>query len=80
MVFDVDLHDFCIKDDKGNKIFYDALIVQVLSMHKGEEEVYLYIDVDPLTIKILRCYSGNSKDGRLLGTKYFNINDNEIEK
>jgi hypothetical protein len=49
-------------------------------MHKGEEEVYLYIDVDPLTIKILRCYSGNPKDGRLLGTKYFNINDNEIEK
>ena len=80
MVFDVDLHDFCIKDDKGNKIFYDALIVQVLSMHKGEEEVYLYVDVDPLTIKILRCYSGNPKDGRLLRTKYFTINDNEIEK
>jgi hypothetical protein len=49
-------------------------------MHKGEEEVYLYINVDPLTIKILRCYSVNPKDGRLLGTKYFNINDNEIEK
>jgi hypothetical protein len=49
-------------------------------MHKGEEEVYLYVDVDPLTIKILRCYSGNPKDGRLLRTKYFTINDNEIEK
>lgn len=74
------MHDFCIKNDKGNKIFYDALIVQVLNMYKDKEEVYLYVDADLLTIKILRCYSGNSKDGRLLETKYFTINDNEIKK
>jgi hypothetical protein len=49
-------------------------------MYKDKEEVYLYVDADLLTIKILRCYSGNSKDGRLLETKYFTINDNEIKK
>jgi len=74
------LHDFCRRNDKGNKIFYDALIVQVLNMHKDKKEVYLYVDVDLLTIKKLRCYSCNPKDDKLLGTKYFTINDNEIKK
>jgi len=45
----VDLLGFHISNDKKNKIFDDTLTLKVLSMNEGEEEVYLYVDVDPAT-------------------------------
>jgi hypothetical protein len=48
-VFNVDLLGFHIRDNKDNKIFDDTLTLKVLSMNEGEEEVYLYVDVDPTT-------------------------------
>ena len=44
----------------------------------------LYVDADPgvnfVMIKILMCYSGNRKDDKPPGTKYFTAQDPEIEK
>jgi len=55
-VFDMDLHGIHIKFDRGNKIYDDASTLKVLSMHEGEEKVYLCINVDLVidlvTIKI----------------------------
>jgi hypothetical protein len=37
------VNDFHIRDDRGNKIYDNALTLKLLGMHEGREEVYLYI-------------------------------------
>jgi hypothetical protein len=41
-VFDVDLHEFKIKDDRCNMIMDDVLVFKVISMNEEkEEEIHL---------------------------------------
>ncbi|KAG6775979.1 hypothetical protein POTOM_019481 [Populus tomentosa] len=53
----------------------------VFSMHEGEEEVHLYVDVDPtvnpLTIKVLRRCLGNSEDDTPFETRYCTTDNDE---
>jgi len=46
-VFNTDLKRFQIKDDKGNRIINDALIVHVFNVYEGVNKIYFYVDVDP---------------------------------
>jgi hypothetical protein len=55
----MDLYGIRIKVDRENKIYDDVSTLTVLSMHEGEVNAHLYIDVDPVidpvTIKICQC-------------------------
>jgi hypothetical protein len=45
-VFDANLKRFQIKNDKGNRIIDDALIVHVFNVHEDANKIYFYVDVD----------------------------------
>uniref|UniRef100_A0A2K2AHE6 Uncharacterized protein n=1 Tax=Populus trichocarpa TaxID=3694 RepID=A0A2K2AHE6_POPTR len=52
-------------------------------MHEGEEEVHLYVDVDPvidpLMIKVLRHCLGNPEDGKPSETIYCTTYNDEVK-
>jgi hypothetical protein len=61
--------------------YYDASMYNILSTHEqeGEEEIHIYVDASPLTLRMSRCYLGKPNDSRSPRTEYFKGYDDDVE-